>query len=291
MSKPHDTARGAHAARVDRPTRSALTLALAALAQVTLAQQPGTHLTCNDGHQGLRGLFGGHHRAQVCDIRELNLAATGALTVDARENGGVRVTGWDRDEVLVRAEVRARGEDEDEARRIQSQVEIRTDGTIRAAGPERRWRTGRGTGWSVSYEIFTPRRTDLRLDAQNGGIVIENVRGDIGFGTTNGGVTLRGVAGDVRGRTTNGGLDVTLTGATWAGKGLDVETTNGGVRLDVPEDYSARLEADTVNGGVRVDFPITVQGRIGRGLSATLGDGGPLLSVRTTNGGVHVSGH
>ncbi|HEY5565714.1 MAG TPA: hypothetical protein VIM81_00530, partial [Gammaproteobacteria bacterium] len=78
-------------------------------------------------------------------------------------------------------------------------------------------------------------------------------------------------------------------GDTWEGEGLDLRTTNGGVRLRIPDDYSARLETGTVNGGVDIDFPVTVQGRIGRELSTTLGEGGPLVRAETTNGGVRVS--
>jgi hypothetical protein len=46
-----------------------------------------------------------------------------------------------------------------------------------------------------------------------------------------------------------------------------------------------------VNGGIDVDFPVTVQGRIGREFSTTLGRGGPLLRAATTNGQVRVSRH
>ena len=93
----------------------------------------------------------------------------------------------------------------------------------------------------------------------------------------------------MRGRTTNGGVSAELTGRTWEGDGLDLETTNGGVRLRIPEDYSARLETATVNGAIDIDFPVTVQGRIGRDFSTTLGRGGPLLRAETTNGQVRVS--
>ena len=109
------------------------------------------------------------------------------------------------------------------------------------------------------------------------------------FRTTNGGVTLRNVNGDVRGGTTNGGLRVELDGAGWVGEGLDVETQNGGVRLVVPEGYSAHLEARVQNGGLNVDFPVTVQGEYRRTLSTDLGAGGAPLKVRTVNGGVTIS--
>ena len=247
------------------------------------AQEPTPSMQCDDGWRGWRGR--GEH---VCEIRESTLPATGALSVDGRQNGGVEVTGWDREEVLVRARVQAWGDDEEEARDLASEVVVQTDDVIRADGPDGDgWRGG--SGWSVSYEIFAPRSTDLDLETHNGGITIKDVQGDLDFEATNGGIRLDGLAGDVRGRTTNGGVDATLTGDTWEGEGLDLRTTNGGVRLRIPDDYSARLETGTVNGGVDIDFPVTVQGRIGRELSTTLGDGGPLVLAETTNGGVRVS--
>ena len=109
------------------------------------------------------------------------------------------------------------------------------------------------------------------------------------FKTVNGGVKLTNLAGDVKGRTSNGGVDVDLDGPGWKGEGLDVQTSNGGVHLRIPEQYSAHLETGTVNGGLNIDFPITVQGRVDRELSANLGGGGAPIRVRTHNGGVKIS--
>ena len=52
-------------------------------------------------------------------------------------------------------------------------------------------------------------------------------------------------------------MDIDLDGTAWIGEGLDIETSNGGVKLALPENYSARLEARTENGarpstGVRI---------------------------------------
>jgi DUF4097 and DUF4098 domain-containing protein YvlB len=89
--------------------------------------------------------------------------------------------------------------------------------------------------------------------------------------------------------TRNGGLDITLDGNSWDGDGLDVETRNGGVKLRVPEDYSARLLMSTVNGGVRSDLPVSIRGgNHEKHIRATLGDGGALLRITTKNGGVSI---
>ena len=106
----------------------------------------------------------------------------------------------------------------------------------------------------------------------------------------NGPVSLEGVGGDVRARTTNGPLDIDLTGDHWEGAGLDAETTNGPVNVAIPDGYSARLELGTLNGPFSVAFPltITVQGRLGRRITTTLGAGGAPVRVVTTNGPVDI---
>lgn len=253
----------------------------ALLVAVAVNAQQRARTECDDNGWRWRNGPGAHH----CEVRELTLPAAGTLSVDAGPNGGIRVTGERRRDVDVRAMVLAWGRDEAEAERIASEVVIRTDGVLHAEGPSQNGRTG----WSVGYEVLVPREIDLSLKTHNGGIAVADVRGDLQFEAQNGGIGLDGVAGNVRGRTTNGGVDATLTGNTWEGEGLDLKTTNGAVRLRVPEDYSARLETGTVNGGVSVDFPVSVQGRIGRELSATLGKGGPLVRAATTNGQVRVS--
>lgn len=239
---------------------------------------------CDDNNGWGWGWRGGP-RGHACEVRELTVPATGTLSVDAGQNGSIGVTGENRRDVQVRARVQAWANDEAEAERIAAAVTIRSDGVLRAEGLNR----GGRTGWSVSFELLVPREIDLALETHNGGITIANVRGDLEFEATNGGISLDGVAGNVRGRTTNGGVDATLAGDTWEGAGLDLTTTNGGVRLRIPDDYSARLETGTVHGGIDVDFPVTVQGRIGREFSTTLGKGGPLVRVATTNGGVRIS--
>ncbi len=222
-----------------------------------------------------------------CEVREETLPA-GPLTVDAGRNGGIRVTGWDRNEIRVRAVVQGHGRTEERAREMTSQVHVQTGGhRVQSTGPE----TSRNEWWSVSYRIDVPRQNDLDLDANNGGITIDGVSGTIRFDTSNGGVRLHELGGSVRGRTRNGGLNVTLNGDRWNGEGLDVETTNGGVTLSIPDGFNAELETRTVNGSFRTDYPITIQGELNyrRGLSTRLGSGGAPVRVRTTNGGLRIN--
>jgi hypothetical protein len=222
-----------------------------------------------------------------CEVRDMTLAA-GPLTVDAGQNGGIRVEGADRSDIHVRAVVTAHARSEGDAKQLASGVQVVAgSGRVSSTGPS----AGRREGWSVSYRISVPRNTDLDLNANNGGITISGVAATIRFDTTNGGVRLSNLAGDVRGETRNGGLTVQLDGDRWQGAGLDVETTNGGVTLSIPDGYNADLTTGTSNGGFRSEIPMTIQGELAprRGISTTLGSGGPPVRVRTTNGGLRIN--
>lgn len=220
-------------------------------------------------------------RETYCETREFSLPARGRLEVDAAPNGGIDVRGWDRDEVRLVARIRAWTRDGD-AESLGRSIEIRTDGVVEARGE----RTRNRAGWSVSFDLMVPRATELRLESSNGGIELDGLTGDVYARTTNGGISLVGGEGRIRGETTNGGLHLELTGDRWRGDGVDLRTTNGGVRIEVPAGYSAELETGTVNGGMQLDFPVMVEGRINRTLRTELGDGGPLIRAKTTNGGV-----
>jgi hypothetical protein len=225
------------------------------------------------------------HRGSFCEEREVELPSSlSMLRLDSAPNGGIEVEGWDRNEVRLIARVRAEAYDDEAARELASAVRISVDGGVRASGP----RSGRHEYWGVSYRAWVPRRFDLDLESNNGGITVNDVQGRISLDTRNGGLRVGQLGGDVRGRTTNGGLHVVLAGDAWEGEGLDLRTTNGGVEVEVPESYSARLEARTTNGGLRVDFPVVVHGDLGRGLDVDLGQGGRPIRVVTTNGGVRL---
>lgn len=255
-----------------------LALLCAASAQAAAqGEREEKSLNCNNRWNG--------DRASHCVIKEQTIPAAGLISADGKKNGGVMVKGWERNNILVRAQIQTWAETDAEAQGLAEQIRVETGGAnIYATGPEMRDRNG----WSVSYEVFVPRNSNLSLKAHNGGISITDVRGQIEFDAHNGGASLKRLAGNVKGRTHNGGVNVELDGARWDGAGLDVSTHNGGVRLTLPENYSARLETGTNNGGLKVDFPVTVQGEIKRELAVDLGSGGAPIRVRTNNGGVTI---
>ncbi len=224
-------------------------------------------------------------RENACEVRDTTIAARGGrITVDGGMNGGITVRGWDRNEIRVVAKMQAQARNAADANDLLKDIRIETGSTIRANGP----RMMRSEGWSVSFEVWVPRRADLDLETHNGGIRVADVEGTINFDAVNGGVRLYNLAGSVRGDTQNGSVSVSLAGDRWRGEGLDARTQNGSVEIEVPARFNAELETGTVNGRFDLDFPVTVSGRLGRTISTRLGDGGARVRVMTTNGSVRL---
>jgi hypothetical protein len=257
-----------------------------ALAVVVLAPA-GAFTSAQQNDDWCRDDSWGRDREGVCEVRQFTVAATSGVLAVAGTNGGIRVEGQARNDVLILAKVVATAESQARAREIAGAIRINaTLERVEAEGPRG---LQNGQGWSVSYRLAVPRGLNLSLQTTNGGITIQEVDSQVEFKTTNGGVKLIAVGGDVRGRTSNGGVDVDLEGPSWNGEGLDVETSNGGVRLSIPEHYSAKLEASTHNGGMNIDYPGAPRGSRDRDISVQLGSGGAPIRVRTSNGGIRVT--
>jgi hypothetical protein len=224
-------------------------------------------------------------RARFCELRTYTISSAAKISVDAGPNGGVAFIGENRRDVKIVARIQTTADDDGTASEMAKQIRVFTDGgQVRSEGPSQRGHRS----WSVSYDIYVPNKANLEATTENGGISAEQIQGEMSFEATNGGIHLTDVGGNVRARTTNGGVHADLSGTTWRGEGLDLQTTNGGATVNVPRGYNAQLETGTTNGGMQVDFPITVRGRLTRRISTQLGSGGPTVRVITTNGGVHI---
>jgi hypothetical protein len=224
-----------------------------------------------------------------CEVRDVSVQATGRLRIDGGRNGGAQVRGEERTTVAAKARIQAWGDTREEARAAAERVRIQsTDGELTADGPA-------GGSWSVSFVVLVPRSYDLEMEALNGPLSVSGVSGSIEMNTRNGPVRLEDTGGDVRARTQNGPLQVVLTGQRWSGAGLDAETRNGPVHLEIPEGFGAELETGTRNGPFRTEIPlqVTLEGDMGPGgardVRTRLGSGGPVVRVVTTNGPVVIA--
>lgn len=206
------------------------------------------------------------------------------LSIDGGQNGGVRVVGWERNEILVRACVQAFGFDSDEARARTAAVRIENkDGLIRAVSS-----ANEEYSFGANYDIRVPMNSDLAVKTVNGGINLSNISGTIAFDLTNGGVILNKIAGSVQGKTVNGGLTIKLSGSKWEGGGLDARTVNGNISIIVPENYSARFETKSQRGNFYTNLPVNQIQADKYALNLNLGTNGTLIKASTANGQVSI---
>src|SRR5213078_3511685 len=127
-------------------------------------------------------------RERFCEVRDMTIKAPErGLSVDGRDNGGISFYGWDKNEVLIRALIQTNADSRREAEELAKDIKVATDGDRgRADGPGYR----RHTNWSVSYEVWVPRKTNLDADTHNGGVAVEGVEGRMELRAVNGGITL-----------------------------------------------------------------------------------------------------
>jgi hypothetical protein len=143
---------------------------------------------------------------------------------------------------------------------------------------------------------FHTSRTDFQLGRLDGDVEIgnnaeltaSNAVGPVTLTTFSRNITLDRVAGDVFVTNKNGSVDVTNAPPL---SNVTVENRNGSVSLTVPEQSNFSYQFDATNGDIQSDFSqieVPDGGLQKKTISGTVGSGGPLLRVSTTQGDVSV---
>ena len=177
---------------------------------------------------------------------------------------------------------------------------IRIEGIAGAA----RLRTSNG-GLKV-YRLTGP------LDARtsNGGVDVSDVRGTVVVQTSNGGVHVEDVRGPLEASTSNGGMSINLmdpesqqpvklsssngsielTLGEFRNNDIRLSTSNSSITLRLPGDASGQLKARTSNSSINTDFDLMVKaGQLQKSyVEGTIGTGGPLFDLTTSNGSIKV---
>lgn len=199
--------------------------------------------------------------------------------------GDITVEAWDRPEIAIHATKRAKAGPESEAERQLKAIEIlvtESPGKIEIAEklPEMKGYKRMG----VEFTVSIPSGAQVALSSVNGEIAASGTWTRVDMETINGDVEARGEPGTANLKTFNGNVLVEL--ASLSGDSA-IETFNGNIEVRVLESVGVDVQLDTGPGG-------TVKNRVGgldlRGngsvTTGRLNGGGPVLSVRTTNGAV-----
>jgi DUF4097 and DUF4098 domain-containing protein YvlB len=230
------------------------------------------------------------------------MATNGRLSVETF-NGSIEVTGWDEPTVDISGTKYARTQQAAD----DLQVSIDHSANVVAIRVVRPSATRMNEG--AKFVIKAPRGVVLdRLTSSNGSIRTIDGVGPTRLRTSNGSVRVTGLKGTLEAQTSNGSINAELTAAEGPvrldtsngsielrlpGKFDDdvrAHTSNGSITVRAPENLNARLTARTSNGRITSDMEVRTSGEISKTrLEGTVGAGGPLLDLSTSNGGIRIT--
>jgi DUF4097 and DUF4098 domain-containing protein YvlB len=216
--------------------------------------------------------------------RTVPLSADGRVSLH-NINGGVTITGWERNEVQIDAVKSADSQQKLEEASIEvesssSSVEIRTK------YPEGRNHNNPAT---VTYELHVPRTSRLDgIHLVNGSLSVSQFGGDVRAELVNGSSTIQDLAGRTEISSVNGAVHAFYRSLENV-KEVRLKSVNGSVNLGLPSSPNADVSVSTVNGGITTDFPLTVQGKfMSHHIDGKLGNGGTRIEINNVNGSVHI---
>ena len=228
--------------------------------------------------------------------KTISFAPGGYLSL-SNTNGDVEIVAWERDEVEITAYKEVKSADRETAEKLleklnvdirerEGEIVIETDYPRGSSnGSFFGWLFGAGgNSFSVQYEIKVPGSIDLNIETTNGNVQIEGVDGRLRLESTNGQISGREIQGLTRCKTTNGTINIEFSGIRGDDK-MTFKSTNGSIKLYLPDDFSADVDLKTTNGRISSDFPL--DGRESRThFSGVIGDKRNELSCTTTNGNI-----
>jgi hypothetical protein len=163
----------------------------------------------------------------------------------------------------------------------------------------------------------------VKASTLGGSLTVKNVTGSLTASSKGGALTVGDVGGDLEARCEGGSATVGRVngrvlmtaegGSVWIKEaaGLDASVTAGSVTAYLPktptsdckitanagtielrlgESVAATIDAAWTSGGIMSDFKIaTKEGRKGNSLKGDINGGGPLITLRTTAGSIHLN--
>jgi hypothetical protein len=225
------------------------------------------------------------------------LSANGRIEVE-NFNGPVEISGWDQNSVDISGTKYAGTPERLKELRIDVAASA-SSVTIRTLRPLDHYGNA-----SARYVLRVPRGANLerivtsngpiRLDDMDGGAHVRtsngpvhasHIGGDLDIETSNGPVEATGVTGFTTVRTSNGPVQLTLD----AVREVRATTSNGPITVRVPPGTGADVRARNSNGPISSDFDVKGGGFISKNrLEGSIGAGGPLLDLTTSNGPIRI---
>jgi DUF4097 and DUF4098 domain-containing protein YvlB len=159
----------------------------------------------------------------------------------------------------------------------------------------------------VEIDIHMPREGRVDLHTGDGKIELGNFKGEMLLRSGDGSQEINGVDGKLRAltgdghiradgrfdeldlKTGDGRVDARATAGSALATSWKLESGDGTVTLEVPENLAADVDLHTGDGHIDLDMPITTSGKIRGGeVHGKLNGGGNLLMIHTGDGSIRL---
>jgi DUF4097 and DUF4098 domain-containing protein YvlB len=160
---------------------------------------------------------------------------------------------------------------------------------------------------SVRVEVTVPRESDVDLHSSDGNLRVDDVRGIFHLESSDGAIRIRNAEGtlhanthdgnvDIDGRfdllnirTGDGNIDAKVSAGRSPAPGWSLRTSDGNIRLTLPDNFAADLDAHTGDGSIKVDFQMTTSGSTEEHtVRGKINGGGISIELQTADGDVRV---
>ncbi len=155
--------------------------------------------------------------------------------------------------------------------------------------PGRQWHTSNvhNDNTRVNFTVHLPKSLRFSAISVNGGIKAEDLGKSVEAKSVNGSVRIS-TDEWAEASSVNGAIHVRMGHAGWTGT-LRLNTVNGAIDLEMPDDLSADVKLSSVNGRIDSAFPISITGGfVGHTAKGTIGSGGRELVANTVNGAINL---
>ena len=129
----------------------------------------------------------------------------------------------------------------------------------------------------------------MDLESGDGSLEVNSVDGTLHAHTGDGHINAQGRFDGLEIRTGDGRVDTRAEAGSSLGAGWDLETGDGSVTLEIPQNLAADVELQSGDGHINLDIPLTVEGNLkDNHLHGKMNGGGPPLRVHTGDGSIEL---
>ena len=134
----------------------------------------------------------------------------------------------------------------------------------------------------VNYTVKIPANMKVHTESVNGSIIITKVNGDVHAETVNGKLSLFGCPGKLELESVNGSIVCNVDSVT---AGININITNGDVKVGGLKNINADVNASTVHGKVTIkELEFSELNNERKSVTGILGKGGNPIRIEAVNG-------